>query len=88
MATSATDPTSGNRSLFAVADVEVIGTLGLVGVLPGHHHAVAALVAVAGVIAVGLNASAIRELAASAERREQASYSESCGRRTEAIATQ
>src|SRR5579872_784255 len=42
------------RSLLAVADVEVVGALGLVGVLPGHDHAVAAGGAVAGVIAVGL----------------------------------
>src|SRR5215831_8703694 len=42
------------RSLLAVADVEVVGALGLVGVLPGHDHAIAAGGAVAGVIAVGL----------------------------------
>src|SRR5213078_2417368 len=38
----------------AVADVEVIAALGLVGVLPGHDDAVAARAAVAGVVAVGL----------------------------------
>ena len=43
-----------SRSAVAVADVEVVGALALVGVLPGHDHAIAAPVAIASVIAVGL----------------------------------
>src|SRR5258707_4575731 len=74
------------RSPIAVADVEVIGALGLVGVLPGHEHAIAAGGAVAGVIAVGPAGSAswARRPVAASRLRTATRAAAARGRRTPA----